>query len=397
MKVLLATDWFLPSLNGVVISVLNLRRQLEAKGHEVIILTLSQTDRSHREGGVWSVAAHSAGRFYPEARFSLRRGDPLIRELIRWKPDVIHTQCEMSTYQFARKIAKATGAPMVHTYHTVYEYYVHYLHLGPRAGHAFVSTFSRLALKPMSRVIVPTVKTKRLLEGYGVKNPMHIIPTGIDLERFLTPPSREQLDELRSRYGIMKKERILMTAGRLAQEKNVSQLIDGLYRYCYDGEKNGDRDRSMMTLMIVGDGPERHNLEQCARRWQEKTGKARCRVLFTGEIQQEEMPLYYHLSSCYVSASVSETQGLTYIEALASGLPAVCRRDDCLEGLVEDGQNGWLFDDIEGFGTALDRLFGDDQEYEAMKVRAAESIGRYTVRQFGDSVEQVYRLAVKPS
>jgi len=440
MKILLATDWFLPSLNGVVISVLNLRRQMEEKGHEVRILTLSQTNRSHREDGVWSVASHSAGRFYPEARVSLRRSDPLIDDLIRWHPDVIHTQCEMSTYRFARRIAKAVGAPMVHTYHTVYEYYVHYLHMGPKLGRSFVSTFSRLALKPMARVIVPTVKTKRLLKEYGVTGPMDIVPTGIDLERFLTPPPEEQLEELRSRYGIMKKERILMTAGRLAKEKNVEEQIEGLYRFCYceknnpasGGEKmdtdgtcggeivstSGMRDGEMMassgmhdsemmdaggmhgggtmtTLMIVGDGPNRSHLERCAEQWQGKTGRSRCRVIFTGEIPQEEMPLYYHLSSCYVSASISETQGLTYIEALASGLPAVCRRDDCLQGVIEEGDNGYLFDDARGFGTALHRLFGDPQSYKAMRERARESAQPYTVQKFGDSVEAVYRAAIE--
>ena len=394
MKVLIATDWFLPSLNGVVISVLNLRSQLERRGHEVIILTLSQDKQSHKRDGVWSVAAYSAGRFYPEARFSFHSGDFIIDELIDWKPDVIHPQCEMSTFRFAKKIAKATGAPIVHTYHTVYEYYVHYLHLGPRLGKKFVSAVSKKILDSTDQVIVPTVKTKRLLEGYRVRQPMHIVPTGIDLKRFEAVPEPDQLRRLRENYRLSDGEIVLMTAGRLAKEKNTEELIETLYRSYGKRRENIPEGVSGITLMVVGGGPYGEVLKKRKEECEAAYGGEYCRVIFTGEIQQEEMPLYYHLADCYVNASISETQGLTYIEAMACGLPAVCRRDECLEGLIRDGENGYLFEDREGFLKALQKVFISQEEYERLSTGAKRSVEVYTMEKFCENVEQVYLRAI---
>ena len=394
MKVLIATDWFLPSLNGVVISVLNLRKQLEKKGHEVIILTLSQNNQSHKQDGVWSVAAHSAGRFYPQARVSLRSGDPIIDELIDWKPDVIHTQCEMSTFRFAKKIAKATDAPIVHTYHTVYEYYVHYLHLGPRTGRAFVAAVSRKLLNSTDQVIVPTVKTKRLLEGYRVRQPMHIVPTGIDLRRFETAPEATQLERLKVAYGLKDDEIVLVTVGRLAKEKNTEELIEALFRAYGTTGDHVPEGASRITLMVVGGGPYGEVLKEKVSQCEAMYGGTYCRVIFTGEIQQEEMPLYYHLADCYVNASVSETQGLTYIEAMACGLPAVCRRDECLEGLIHNGENGYLFETQETFLEALQKVFSSPEQYDQLQTGAKRSVELYTMERFCEHVEEVYLRAI---
>ena len=126
MKVLIATDWYMPAVNGVVTSVLNLKRELAAQGHEVRVLTLSQTPHSRREGDVTYIGAVSAGMIYPGARLRTAPAMKLLGELEAWKPDIIHTQCEFSTFVMAKRLAAATGAPVVHTYHTVYEDYTHY-------------------------------------------------------------------------------------------------------------------------------------------------------------------------------------------------------------------------------------------------------------------------------
>ena len=126
MKVLITTDWYRPAVNGVVTSVRNLAEGLSALGHEVRILTLSGSIRSYREGNVTFIGSVSVGMVYPNARLRTARGEALVQELADWKPDIVHSQCEFSTFSFAKRITAACGCPLVHTYHTVYEDFTHY-------------------------------------------------------------------------------------------------------------------------------------------------------------------------------------------------------------------------------------------------------------------------------
>ena len=107
MKVLLTTDWYAPAVNGVVTSVKNLRRELERRGHEVRILTLSQTTRSREQDGVTALGSVAAGLIYPGARLRTALAGGYVRELVEWGPDVVHSQCEFSTFFLARRIAVA--------------------------------------------------------------------------------------------------------------------------------------------------------------------------------------------------------------------------------------------------------------------------------------------------
>ena len=114
MKILITTDLYTTATNGVVTSVKNLFDELMAKGHDVRILTFSENAKSRREGAVYYIRSMPFA-VYPDVRMPLSYRHKLIRELIAWKPDVIHSQCEFFSYQYAKRIAKKTGAPIVHT------------------------------------------------------------------------------------------------------------------------------------------------------------------------------------------------------------------------------------------------------------------------------------------
>ena len=172
MKILLTSDWYIPAVNGVVTSLLALRRQLTRQGHEVRVLTLSGSLHSHKEEGVYALGSVDAGMIYPGARLRAPEGDALIRELIAWGPDIVHSQCEFSTFAPARRIAKACGVPLVHTYHTVYEDYTHYFSPSIRMGRCAVAAFSRWVAAQTDCMIAPTGKVRRLLQGYGVRCPV---------------------------------------------------------------------------------------------------------------------------------------------------------------------------------------------------------------------------------
>lgn len=115
MKVLITTDWYKPAINGVVTSVCNLREELQQRGHEVKILTLSRTARSYEEEGVIYMGSVNAGYIYPGARLRVSPGRELYRGIIEWNPDIVHSQCEFSTFFMAKKIAEECKIPLVHT------------------------------------------------------------------------------------------------------------------------------------------------------------------------------------------------------------------------------------------------------------------------------------------
>ena len=122
MKILITTDLFKPAINGVVTSIMNLEKELEEQGHEVRILSVSSNSTSYKEGNVYYIKSMPS-HIYPEVRVPFSRANDMVKELIAWNPDVVHSQCEFFSYGFAKRIADATGASLVHTYHTLYEQY----------------------------------------------------------------------------------------------------------------------------------------------------------------------------------------------------------------------------------------------------------------------------------
>lgn len=379
MKVLITTDLYLPTINGVVTSVLNLKNELIKRGHEVKILTLVQADKNCSEDDTYYIKSFSVGKIYPQARFMRSLGIHQILELVEWKPDVIHSQCEFSTYFFARHIAKKTGAPIIHTYHTVYEDYTHYFSFSRIVGKKTAKIFTKVILRKTQDVIAPTGKVCRLLQGYHINKPIYTIPTGIDIEKYARPVPAEVLKKRRCELGIEQNQLVLIYLGRVAKEKNIEEVVSYVLRLgCPE-----------VKLLIVGDGPDRNELEEYVKK-QDRNHN----ILFTGKVDRDLVGEYYQLADIFVSASTSETQGLTYIEALANGIPLLCRRDECLENVVEEGVNGFLYDNFEQFQSKFELLRLGGYIREQYKKSARIKAEDFSIKQFVENVEKVYSDAL---
>lgn len=379
MKILITSDWYIPAVNGVVTSVLTLQKELTRRGHDVRILTLSGDGRDHQSGCVYALGSVDVGRIYPGARLLAPSLGGILQQLIHWCPDVVHSQCEFSTFAPARRIARACGAPLVHTYHTVYEDYTHYFSPSRRWGRMLVKGFTRAVLARTDAVIAPSVKVSRLLEGYGVRTPVRVIPTGIDTQRFAQRLPGEEISARRWALGIPEGNCVILSLGRLAREKNIDELLR-----CRAAM--GD---APVTLLLVGGGPDQPRLEHLAR----TLGLTAGQVVFTGMVSPACVPEYYQLGDVFVSASSSETQGLTYFEAMACGLPLVCREDPCLEGVVESGTNGILYRTGEELAAALSALAADPARRAAMGAASAQRSRQFTAQQFAKNAEALYREA----
>ena len=386
MKVLITTDLYTTATNGVVTSVRNLSRELEEAGNEVKILTLSDTVHSHREGNIYYI--HSMPlKVYPDVRMPLPRtshSQKLLKEIIQWKTDIIHSQCEFFSFHYARRIAKRTGAPLVHTYHTQYEQYVSYVLPGRWAGDFLVRTFSRERLKKVDIIIAPTAKMKQVLEDYGVKNDIEIVPSGICLQQHQGRMTEQEREQMRQLLGIPQEHRVVLNLGRLGTEKNLDEVVR-LFALQLQRQPN-------LTLLIVGDGPAREKLCQ-----QAKELGISDHVIFTGMVEPDQVQKYYQLGDVFVSASTSETQGLTYIEAAANGLPLVCREDPCLEGVISQGENGYTYRSPDEFLDEMDKVLADPDWCVCAGQKSEQIASSYGREQFAQNIQAVYQAAMSGS
>ena len=381
MKVLITTDLYTTNTNGVVTSVRNLIEELEKKGHEVRVLTVSEKLRSHKENNIYYIKSVPLGVVYPDVRMPISYRHRYLRELIAWKPDVIHSQCEYFSYQFAGYISKKTAAPIVHTYHTLYEQYVTYIFPSQKIGAYFVGVLSKLRLRKAEAIVAPTQKVETVLKNYGMHNPIHVVPSGIALEQHKERITEEERREKRRALGIPEDHTVLLNLGRLGTEKNLPELIE---LFCVAVSHN-----PKLTLLIVGDGPARKELEEQAAR----LGVAE-RVVFTGMVDPAEVHKYYQLGNIFVSASTSETQGLTYIEAAANGLPLLCRRDPCLDGVLEEGKNGYEYEAQQEFCELLDTILSSPDWCRDASLRSTEIASEFDKNHFAEKIEDVYEAVI---
>ena len=381
MKVLITTDLYTTNTNGVVTSVRNLMEELTKKGHEVRILTVSEKLKSHRDGNIYYIKSVSLEAVYPNVRMPVSYRHRYLRELIEWKPDVIHSQCEYFSYQFAGYISRKTGAPIVHTYHTLYEQYVTYVFPSQRIGAYFVGKLSKLRLRKAEAIVAPTQKVESVLKNYGLHNPIHVIPSGIALEQHKQRITPEERLEKRRAMGIPDDHMVLLNLGRLGTEKNLPELVEqfAMVRAHHDKVK----------LLIVGDGPARKDLEEAAAR----AGVAE-HVIFTGMVAPDEVHKYYQLGDIFVSASTSETQGLTYVEAAANGLPLLCRRDPCLDGVIVEGQNGYEYEAEEEFCEIIDTIMEHPEWCRAAGSQSEQIAAVYDKSHFAEQIEDIYEAVV---
>ena len=382
MKILLTTDVFI-KVDGVSTSVRNLYNGLTELGHEVRIITLSDNQKSRKDKALYYIKSASLDAVYKGIRMPLSYNNEFIKEIIDWKPDVIHSQCEVFTYQYALKISKKTGAPIVHTYHTMYDDYVGYIIPFKRFGKWIIRKLTKLRLKKASVIVVPTHKVENAILNYGLKNHIEVIPSGIDLDQHKEKISPRERLEIRRYLGVLDDEVLLINLGRIAKEKNLENVILNF--------SNASKTYDKLKLIIVGDGPDKSRLEELC-----SSLGIRDKVIFTGMVDRSEVHLYYQLGDVFVSASNSETQGLTYVEAMANSLPLLCKKDECLDGVIIDGKNGYFFDKEQDFINNLEKLLDKTNRHKLGK-NSLEMSTQYDKKQFGSALEKIYIKQIKNS
>lgn len=384
MNIGLFTETYYPEINGVANSVYMLKNELEQLGHTVYVFTTTTPGAPEHEHNVFRVPSIPFA-LITERRVGLFYQPKLASLIKKLNLDLIHTHTEFSLGIFGRIMARELKLPMVHTYHTIYEDYTHYLthfkSLDNRAK-AFARVFSKVCCNTVEQVIVPTEKVKELLLQYSVHKEISVVPTGVDLRKF-SPDlySKEDVVNVKRQYSIKEEDKVLLYLGRVSREKNIAEIIDIIPEYTST--------RTNVKFVIIGSGPEMDVLKQMVEKY-----KVQEKVIFTGPKPWDNIGLYYQIGDVFVSASQSETQGLTYIEAMAAGLPVVAKKDKCLEDILIQEWNGFAFTNRNELIEALDAvLYGEHKV--SLGDNARMKVAEYSTEVFALNVLQVYEVVMK--
>ncbi len=388
MRIGIFTDTYLPDINGVASSSHILRNELVKHGHDVLVVTteIKKGTEYIDDDNVYRLSGIELKNLYDyrlSSFFSLKA----MAKIKAMDLDVIHVQTEFSIGIFGKIVAHLLNIPVVYTYHTQYEDYVHY---APVIGKIEpmqpllkkgVSWISRIYGDNCTELVAPSVKTKEILETYGIENDIHVIPTGLELERFeASNLNEQQLTEVKKECGTYESSAFtLIFLGRVAPEKSIDMVISAL-PHLKDAVPE-------IRLVVVGGGPGLDELKTLAVDLDVED-----KVYFAGPKDGTVVPYYYHACDAFISASTSETQGLTYIEAMAAGLPVLARYDKNLDGIIQNQSNGYFFEDLDSLVACVKQLLATN--LAQMKQQAYADSKQYSSEVFYEKIYDVYKKAI---
>jgi 1,2-diacylglycerol 3-alpha-glucosyltransferase len=370
------TDSYAPEINGVVTSISATVGALRRRGHRVIVMAPAQEGADSRDPDVFRFRSMPFP-FYRQIRMAFPLPASLLLALPRMPFDVVHTHSLFFIGCLGAFLANQRHIPLVFTYHTRWTEYSHYLPWSQNLTKAQAVWISREFCDRCDAVVAPTNGMAHLLEEYGVRRPISVIPTGVDLDAFRG--GSPTADAIRAQSP----GRIVLYAGRIGKEKNLDLLIDAFARVAAEDPS--------VRLFVAGCGPYETKLR-------ERASALSCgsRIHFTGALDKPDLGSYYRAADAFMFASTTETQGLVLVEAMAHGLP-VAAVDCPVSREIVSGDAGLLADDdAEAFARAVGQLLHDDPAHRERRRQAAVAAARpFAVDDLVDRLESLYeRVAV---
>ncbi len=378
MKIGLFSDTFEPQVNGVVSVIKTLVNGLPQRGHEVFVCTVAHP-AARQSNNVLRLASIPFP-WEKQHRFGLPFVHNMLARIRELELDVIHSHTPFTMGVLANMASRRLSIPCLHTYHTLFEEYFHYLPMGALLKR-LIPRLSKKYCNNQRAMIAPSRKMQRLLHGYEVSVPIHVVPNGIDLGAFMEQaPTPSETQQFRSALNIQPDERAVIYVGRIAQEKSVEALLRNFVHVAAAD--------SSTKLLLVGDGPERAHIARLSAQL-----GIHQRVVFTGYLKwPTEIALAYKSSDVFVSASHTEIHPIVYIEALASGLPVVSYRDPSIEEMVIDDENGYTFANKQHLHQGITKILADERTRQRMAKRSIEIAEAYTAEIFADRMSDIYEM-----
>ena len=388
MKIGIFTDAYEPHISGVTTSIKMLKTALEKMHHEVFIVTANLDNNKFiydDKNRIIYLPGIKTGIY--ETKLTGIYSKKAMKIIKNWHLDVIHSQTEFGIGYFSRIVAKKLNLPIVHTYHTLYEDYIHYVthgHFNNLAKKLAIKITKYYCEKKCDELIVPTDKIKDLfINKYNISQPINVIPTGIDIDKFkLTPNIKKEIENIKKKYKIKDTDFIIGSVGRIAPEKSFDKLLYNI--------KEMIKVNTNIKVMLVGGGPDLDNLKELTKKLHLEDY-----VIFTDKVNYDLVPAYFNTFNVIVSFSKTETQGLTIIEGLAASKPTICIEDDSFKAMIEPNYNGYLFKNDNEFKDYIFKLMNDKKLYKDMSTNARNSTYKYSKEVFASEVLKVYHKAIE--
>lgn len=330
------TDTYFPQVSGVSTSVKLLRDELVRQGHNVIIFTTTDPAAKAEIGVVRLPSIPFVN--YDDRRIAYSGFDRCLKIARQNDIEIVHTHTEFSLGMAGKYVASRMKIPNVHTYHTMYENYTHYILQGNLIHASHVRYLSKIYCNQTNGIVTPSKITHDKLREYGISEKIEIIPTGVQMPRYI-PQNRI---DVRKELKLKDTDVVLLSLSRVSKEKKIDEVVTA-YPKIKARIPNA-------RLVVAGDGPILEDLKALNEEQQ-------LDILFVGGVDHEEVDRYYQMADLYINASDSESQGLTYLEAFANRLPIIARRNSYLESIMPNQNFGALFDDEQDLSeVALDFL-----------------------------------------
>ena len=246
MKIAIFSDTYIPDINGVATSTKILRDELIKHGHEVVVVTSELPSESDYlddpDDNILRVPGLEIQALYGYRACNIYSFKGM-REIKGMNIEVIHVQTEFGIGIFGRIVGESLNIPVVYTYHTMWADYSHYVN--PVNSTAIdglikkaITRISKFYGDKSTELIVPSTKTEDALRKYGLNKEMHVIPTGLELDKFDPKNKNETLiNQIKQQYGI-NDQFIITFLGRIAKEKSIDVLIDAMKEVVKENDNN---------------------------------------------------------------------------------------------------------------------------------------------------------------
>jgi 1,2-diacylglycerol 3-alpha-glucosyltransferase len=377
LRIGMMADVYKPHVSGITNYITLNKRALERSGHQVYVFTFGDLDYADDEERVIrspGVPLLDTG-FYLSLRYSAAA-----RKLINHM-DLVHVHHPFLSGSLALRYCRRRGIPLIFTNHTRYDLYAQaYLPVlpdvfGETALEAYLPSFCRAC----DLVITPSPGMRAVLNRFGVNTPIDVVPNGVDLGPFTNPTKIEAAES----YGLREEDVVLIYTGRLGPEKNLIFLLRA-----FNGAAQAFEN---VKLLLVGDGPERDNLEDRVNHM-----GIQDRVVFTGMVPYHSLPGYLALADAFVTASVTEVHPLSVIEAMAVGLPVLGIQSPGVGDTIENGKTGFIVpeEDLAAFTARMARMITQGEERRDMGARAREAAQIYSIERTTEMLLERYTSVV---
>ncbi len=376
MRIAMMVDVYKPHVSGITNYIDLNKRYLEKVGHEVFVFTFGDQDYHDDEPRI----IRSPGLPLVDTGYYLSFRHTAAAKKLLQTMDIVHVHHPFISGRLALRYCEPLNIPTVFTNHTRYDLYAQtYLPMVPEEiSDGLLQAYMPPFCEAMSLVISPSAGMEKILRGMGVTSPISIIPNGVELQSFYQAEPVSRVD-----FGFKENDVLLVYAGRIATEKNLSFLLQS-----FAGVAQAF---NHVYLIILGGGQKQ--IEEETKQLAAKLNLNQ-RVRFTGFIPYEEVPSYLAMCDAFVTASITEVHPLSVIEGMASGLPVIGIDSPGIGDTIENGKTGFLTtQDLASFTAKLTRLCLDASLRKQMGDAARQASTRYAIeRTTKTMLEQYERL-----